>query len=71
MTKPDRTYVPGMAFGTVAEAEQYIEEHALNVVARQAGTVVGVDRVYLAGVGYRVYTEKVQPCTLNETGEKA
>lgn len=63
MTEPDhpeRSYVPGMAFETVAEAEAYIRLHGLHRVANAVGAVVGVDRTWLAGVGYRVYTEPAQ-----------
>lgn len=57
---PERSYVRGLAFQTVAEAEAYIRDNGLDLVAMSVNAVVGVDRTWKAGVGFRVYTETVQ-----------
>lgn len=57
---PERSYVRGLAFETVAEAEAYVKENGLEAVARSVGAVVGVDRKWKAGAGFRIYTERLQ-----------
>lgn len=53
----ERTYVPGLAFTMIADAEAYIRDNGLDLVAMSVNAVVGVDRTWLAGVGYRIFVE--------------